>query len=150
MEQLDAGCETLPRTGTTERTGMRVVRAVEAAARLRAAAALSRARRRLVGPHGYAILCDSDQGTFAVDPADVVVGRRLLRDGIWAGGELTALAEYLVPDARVLIVGAHIGSLAVPIGRRVKSVLAVEANPHTLDEDRGDDGIVFSKAGENA
>ena len=100
--------------------------------RFRLGVAVARALRHLVGTNGYAILCSTSQGVFAVDPEDLVVGRKLLRDGRYGEDELSHLAQYLTPESRALVVGAHVGALAVPISKKVASVLAVEANPRTF------------------
>jgi FkbM family methyltransferase len=87
--------------------------------------------KRLLGPHVRALLVDTEDGMFAVDPEDSVVGLRLRRSGKWAPEEIRRIKQQLTPDSQVLIVGAHIGTLAIPLSRVCSSVVAIEANPVT-------------------
>ena len=42
-------------------------------------------------------------------------------------------AAGTVPAAKVLIVGTHIGSLAIPLSKHCKEITAIEANPNTFE-----------------
>jgi len=99
--------------------------------KLRAWAAQSLSR--LLGPHSLAILTQTEQGLFAVDPQDFDVGRSLRQKGNWGQAELKRLAALLKPESSVLVVGAHIGSLAIPLARRCQSLVAIEANPKSFE-----------------
>lgn len=87
----------------------------------------------LVGGRVQAMLVRTEHGTFAVDPKDRGVGRRLLVDGAYNEAELARLAEYVSADADVLIVGAHVGALAIPLARRCRQLVAVEPNPTSYE-----------------
>jgi FkbM family methyltransferase len=87
----------------------------------------------MLGPHVYAVVVKSENGLFAVDPEDFVIGRALRTEGAWALGELERFRSYVTRDSRVLIVGAHIGTLAIPISKLCKEVVAIEANPVTYE-----------------
>jgi FkbM family methyltransferase len=89
-------------------------------------------RKRLAGPHAVAIVCETKGGLFAVDPEDLGVGGQLLERGDYGAEELEVLEPFLKPESKVLIVGSHVGSLAIPIARRVKEIYAIEANPKTF------------------
>lgn len=89
-------------------------------------------QRRLLGPHAIAIIAETRDGLFALSPEDVGVGAELTHNASYGLDELDLLAPYLQAPSRVLIVGAHIGALTVPIARRVQSVCAIEANPETF------------------
>ena len=101
--------------------------------KLRALAALSRLTRSVVGAHVRALIVATPHGVFAVDPADQGVGRRLRRDGAYGEQELAGLSALLRPDDRLLIVGAHLGALAVPLARQCQAVMALEPNPDTFE-----------------
>ncbi len=92
----------------------------------------ARLTRRLLGPRVLAVVVDSKSGLYAVDPEDQGVGRRLRRSGDYGRPELDQLAPHLSADSRVLVVGAHIGTLAVPLALRCAEVVAIEANPTTF------------------
>src|ERR1700722_4636162 len=89
-------------------------------------------RKKLLGPHGFAMICETANGLFAVDPEDLGVGQELLKSGEYGRAELDLLEKFLTPHSKVLIVGSHIGSLAIPIAKKVKEIYAIEANPNTL------------------
>lgn len=93
---------------------------------------LASTRQRILGKHGFAILCETAQGIFAVDPEDVGVGGELLKTGIYGEEELESILSEFGKDDQILIVGAHIGTLVIPIARLVRSVHCVEANPDTF------------------
>jgi FkbM family methyltransferase len=88
---------------------------------------------RILGPHALAVIAKTDQGLFAVDPQDFDVGRSLRQEGHWGQAELKRLAPHLQPQANVLVVGAHIGSLVVPLARLCQQVVAIEANPKSFE-----------------
>jgi FkbM family methyltransferase len=85
-----------------------------------------------LGPFCGGVLAQTPSGLFLADPEDWVVGRSLLMRGSWSGDELERIAPYLTPNSQVLVVGAHIGSLAIPIAKQVRRVVAIEANPDTF------------------
>jgi FkbM family methyltransferase len=67
-----------------------------------------------------------------VDPADDVVSRFLLDSGTYGEADLALATSLLSPTAHVLLVGAHIGALAIPLSRHCQTMIAIEANPHTF------------------
>ena len=97
------------------------------------AAAARRARLRSFGPNAYALLVKGKHGIFAVDPEDASVTRHLLDTGEYAEHELALAASFVGPDSDVLVVGTHIGALAVPMSRLCRTMDAVEANPSTVE-----------------
>lgn len=109
---------------------------IPARARLAAALAIGRLKVRglslLYGPRVSALVYDTDNGIFATRPADQFVSRHLAK-GAYAADELRRLQSLAGPDDRVLMVGGHIGSLAIPLSRHVKSVDVMEANPDNFE-----------------
>src|SRR5579871_2190271 len=89
----------------------------------------SRLMARILGEHAYAIIARSPQGLFATDPRDRGVGRQLLIKGAYGVEELERLERYVPAQGRVLIVGGHIGTIAVPLARRCRELVVVEPNP---------------------
>ena len=87
--------------------------------------------RRSLGAHLLGMIATTEHGLFAVDPEDRMVGRALLRRGTYGREEVARLERYVSPDAGVLVVGAHIGSLVVPLSKTCREVVAFEANPST-------------------
>jgi FkbM family methyltransferase len=89
--------------------------------------------RSILGPHAQAVLAATPEGRFLVSPDDRGVGAELLEAGQYQLEELAFLRDLLRPDWRLLVVGAHVGSLAIPLGRHAASLTAIEANPSTFE-----------------
>ncbi len=89
--------------------------------------------KKILGVHVYALIAKSDNGLFAVDPEDFGVGRNLRILGTYGREEIERLKPHITPKSRVLIIGAHIGTLAIPISKLCKDVVAIEANPGTYE-----------------
>ena len=92
----------------------------------------SRKMRKSLGTNIRAIITQSSNGLFAVDPEDLEVGEKL-RKGGFGLDEIERIKSLISDDSRVLIVGSHIGSLVIPISRHYKEVIAIEANPKTYE-----------------
>lgn len=99
---------------------------------LRKARLMGHWRRKLCGPHGRAIIAETTQGRFACDPEDMGVGWRLCQHGGHDAEKIEELLKLVTPESRVLVAGTHIGTLAVPLARAVREVIAFEANPATF------------------
>lgn len=101
--------------------------------KLRVLDVLSRLRRRLLGRHVSALLVQSNNGLFLVDAEDLsAVGRKLAYSGQYAAYELALLYGAIRPESRVLVVGTHVGSLAIALSKRCAHLTAIEANPKTF------------------
>ena len=92
--------------------------------------------RRLVlksfGHNAVGILANTAHGPMVVDPEDSVVGYLLLNNGCYGVEELERAKAVTTKEGNVLIVGTHIGALAIPLSRVCKNLHAVEANPATF------------------
>lgn len=88
--------------------------------------------KELIGKHAVAIIAATPTGLFAVDPEDWTVGRSLLVNGHWGASELGRIWRFVSVDSTVLVVGAHVGTLAIPLAKRAKFLIAIEANPKTF------------------
>lgn len=73
------------------------------------------------------------QGVFCVDTEDRFVSKALLETGEYGRDEIANLSVMLKPDSKVLLVGAHIGSLLIPLSKIAASIAGVEANPETFE-----------------
>jgi FkbM family methyltransferase len=93
---------------------------------------VSRAKRLLVGSHVAALLVESKNGLFLVDVQDQIVGGQLSNNGEYGLGELERLQNSITLQSRVLVVGTHIGTLAIPLSRHCADLTAIEANPRTF------------------
>lgn len=94
----------------------------------------SRRRAQLLGRHGVAILAETKNGMLAVDATDFHIARQLLENGEYAAEETQFVANLLPRGATLIFVGAHIGSVLIPLAKKCKAanVLAFEPNPKTF------------------
>src|SRR6187401_3583145 len=74
-------------------------------------------RRQLLGAHGIGIVASTLNGLFVVDASDFNVGRRLLERGEYDWREVQTLARLLNRNSRMVVIGAHIGALLIPLIR---------------------------------
>jgi len=80
----------------------------------------------------YVFVQNGDTG-FLVDPADNHVSRQLLKTGVYNPDELARYRALIKETDTVLVVGGHIGSIALPLSRSCKSMAIIEANPRTFE-----------------
>lgn len=92
---------------------------------------LREARLKSFGQRAIGVLADTEQGLYVVNPGDRFVSRRLLEDGVYGLDELDRCYEMITADSKLLVVGTHIGAIAIPLSKRCKSMVAIEANPDT-------------------
>ena len=92
-----------------------------------------RLRRRLFGDHVAAALFRSGGGVYAIDIEDDIVRPR--RGGYRSPveEEIRRVAEFITHDDNVLVVGAHIGTVAIPVAKLCRALWAIEANPRTFE-----------------
>jgi FkbM family methyltransferase len=82
-------------------------------------------------PHVKAVVTESEQGCFVAPTTDQFIGRSLRMTGTY-GLEEVALAKRLIDSSdEVLVVGAHVGTIAVSLARYCQKLVAIEANPET-------------------
>lgn len=87
----------------------------------------------LLGSRATAILVEGDKYKMLVDVADASVSRQWLRNGSYNPDEISNVQKLLKESDSLLILGAHIGSLAIPLSASVHSVTAFEPNPRSYE-----------------
>jgi FkbM family methyltransferase len=99
----------------------------------RAQAAVERKNKLLsFGPNAFGLIVSTKHGFFAVDVEDNFVATALLHEGSYADHEFDMFQSLISETSDVLVVGPHIGSHAVPLSKRCRSLTAIEANPNTF------------------
>ena len=88
---------------------------------------------RQLGNGVKSVIVDSKNGLLAVDPRDLEVGFKLRKYGSYGLEEITRINELITTESNVLVVGAHIGSLVIPIAKNCNKVVAIEANPNNFN-----------------
>jgi len=86
-------------------------------------------RRIILGSRGTGILAETAQGLFIVDPYDFSVSRELLIRGVYDPGEIKVFRSVLGPDATLVVVGCHIGSILIPLCPEVRRAIGFEPDP---------------------
>ncbi len=93
----------------------------------------SKRMKRRFGGKTSTLTVETKNGIFVVDAADLEVGGKLRTKGEYGTEEINRISNYITDKSSVLIVGAHIGSLAIPIAKKCSKLVAIEANPRNFD-----------------
>src|SRR5690348_3644671 len=91
-----------------------------------------RLRRRLFGTHVAGALMRAGEFVYAIDIEDQAVRPSARRYEPPVGEEIARVAERIGKSDDVLVVGAHIGTVAIPVSRLCRALWAIEANPRTF------------------
>ena len=75
----------------------------------------------------------TDQGLFCLNPSDRVVSATLVHYGYYDKGFLDFISRYLKLTDTMLLLGAHVGALTVPLSKRLAAMTVLEANPDTYE-----------------
>jgi FkbM family methyltransferase len=91
-------------------------------------------RSKILSRHGVAILTETKNGTLAVDPRDFNVSRALLTQGEYDWNEIELLSRLLSRKSRIVVVGAHIGAVLIPLVRMagIHQAIAYEPSPRNF------------------
>jgi FkbM family methyltransferase len=85
---------------------------------------------KLFGVRAAGVFVDAPWGFMLIDPRDGHVSRQFLRNGCYNPQEVEHLTSLLKPTDRLLIVGGHIGGVAIPLSKKVRTVDVIEASPN--------------------
>jgi FkbM family methyltransferase len=95
-------------------------------------ATLSRVRSKIAGPHCVGFLTKANGMYLIAAATDCGVGRRLAFDGCYDTGPLETYRRLMTPESRVLVVGAHVGSVLLPLAKSARAAVGIEASPETF------------------
>lgn len=84
------------------------------------------------GDFAKGLYVETNQGKFIVNPADAFVAKSLLQKGSYGLHEINLAKNYLNKSSICLVLGGHIGSIAIPLSKLCNSVYVFEANPDTF------------------
>lgn len=79
------------------------------------------------------VVVKTEQGWFCLDPDDQFVSKSLLETGAYGLVEIEQARQFCDAGSRVLVVGAHIGTIAIPLARSCEELVAIEANPEIYE-----------------
>lgn len=89
-------------------------------------------RKKVLGNHAKGVIYDTENGMILAPIDDYTIGRYLGFKGGWNISEINELLTYITTDDTVYVLGTHIGTLLVPIGKQCKTIVGYEANPDTF------------------
>jgi len=89
--------------------------------------------RKKLGKNVKYVIAHSENGIMATDPEDLEVGHQLRANGSFGMNEVKRINQFVDENSSVLIVGGHIGSLAIPISKSVKNCTVIEASPKNYE-----------------
>jgi len=76
---------------------------------------------------------ETEQGLFCLHPSDLGVSGAIVNHGKYDKPLLGFLIRYLKSTDKMLLLGAHIGALVVPLSKHLDSMTVLEANPSTYE-----------------
>ena len=85
---------------------------------------------KLFGARAAGVFVDAPWGLMLIDPKDGHVSRQFLRNGCYNPQEVKHLSSLLTTTDRLLVVGGHVGGVAIPLSKKVRTVDVIEASPH--------------------
>lgn len=88
--------------------------------------------KTILGKNVIGVLVNSTNGLLIVDPEDYGVGVELRNKGRYGENELRNIKNYSSRESSILLIGAHIGSLVIPLAKSCHKIVAIEANPDTF------------------
>jgi len=83
-------------------------------------------------PNVHEVLVNTNFGKMIIDPLDNHVSRQLLKTGNYNPQEISSIKKLLRKSDCVMVCGAHVGSLAIPLASTTRKVVAIEANPRNF------------------
>ena len=89
--------------------------------------------RKKLGKNVKYVIAHSENGIMATDPEDLEVGHQLRANGSFGMNEVERINQFVDKNSSVLIVGRHIGSLAIPISKSVDNCTVIEASPKNYE-----------------
>ena len=89
--------------------------------------------RKKLGKNVKYVIAHSENGIMATDPEDLEVGHQLRANGSFGMNEVERINQFVDKKSSVLIVGGHIGSLAIPISKSVDNCTVIEASPKNYE-----------------
>ena len=92
----------------------------------------SKKRKKIFGPNAKGIIYDSKNGYMALPISDITIGKNLGFKGHWNFSDIQKLLQQTTQDDVIYFIGTHVGTLLVPIAKKVKTVVGFEANEDTF------------------
>ncbi|MFT5646625.1 MAG: FkbM family methyltransferase [Aureispira sp.] len=89
-------------------------------------------RKTIFGSHAKGVIYISENGVIALPIADTTIGKELGFNGNWDIKEINTVINQTKPEDVIYVIGTHVGTLLVPLAKRVANVIGFEANENTF------------------
>ena len=89
-------------------------------------------RQNVFGPYAKGVVYESENGIIVLPISDTTIGKELGFKGNWDIKEITTVIDQTKEDDTIYVIGTHVGTLLVPLAKRVASVVGFEANENTF------------------
>ncbi|MDX1462409.1 MAG: FkbM family methyltransferase [Marinirhabdus sp.] len=89
-------------------------------------------RKKILGPFAKGVVYETENGVISMPVEDLTIGKELGFKGKWDMDEINLLLDAVTPSDTIYIVGTHVGTLLVPIAKKVNQVVGYEANENTF------------------
>ncbi len=86
----------------------------------------------LLGKHVVGLIVETKDFRIAVKHTDMSVSRELMKNGSYSTIELIKLKSMIAEESNVLIIGGHLGAIAIPLASLAYGCYVFEANPDTF------------------
>ncbi|WP_299112779.1 FkbM family methyltransferase [uncultured Winogradskyella sp.] len=91
----------------------------------------SQKRKKIFGEHAKGIIYESQNGVIALPIEDITIGKSLGFKGHWDINEANKIKDKCSEDDIVYVIGTHVGTLLIPLAKKVKQIIGYEANENT-------------------
>ncbi len=88
-------------------------------------------RKKLLGPYAKGIIYESENGIISMPVEDFSIGKELGFKGKWDTDEINMLLKNVRQDDTIYFIGTHVGTLLIPVSKKVDRIIGYEANEQT-------------------
>lgn len=85
-----------------------------------------------LGSYATGVSVETEQGFFIVDPCDNFVARALMVKGAYGLKEISLASKFIKTESVCVILGGHIGSIAIPLSKLCSCLHVFEPNPQSF------------------
>ncbi len=93
----------------------------------------SRKRLKVFGPHAKGIIFESENGLISLPIGDTTIGKGLGFKGQWDIKEINKIIDICDDTDVIYVIGTHVGTLLIPLAKKVKQIVGYEANENTYN-----------------
>jgi len=91
----------------------------------------SRKRSKIFGPYAKGIIFETENGLISLPIGDTGIGKDLGFKGQWDIKEINEIIDICDDTDVIYVIGTHVGTLVIPLAKKVKHIIGYEANENT-------------------